>query len=661
MSTFWDDLGYGADPFGRPTKGGSLSSWWTSRVSGFGWTSFPARFSSEDERLLRKTRALKTAARIGRLALGERTAKELTFGIGKAHDTEDSHHVGVDISAANLDPKELEKELGWDEAHALDAAVGSALTEGTLATFPSKHKRETWRERANVALYERISDFTEDGPAKHYQENAIYYAGSLLMGATAPLAAQGASYDSFPGFDGYFETHLEWLRRPSLQQKIRSRMEDAEENPFARSALAVFGEALAPGAFIDGDSESPLDLPDPDLVKEVARDLRTAMKKARSLEKMAAVAAEAVSRLLKFFPDNTGDATDEMHQLASALSGFREDFEPNGKEEDDKVEEMALRDLRDETPTHAQRQPNYSPDPTTHHAVPVWSMRPPLDAYIRELYHRSRLRVMGLVNRTREALAFRNEQAFFDDRPLVSGHVDPGAAHKLALGDVRVFARREIEEPPNVVVGVLVDESGSMCAYSGARDEENVSMTRADVARDCAVLFHEALRNERGVVLRIWGHDTSFGTGAVVYRYEQAESLGHIGARAANLDGAAIGYCVEEMRRLTEEHGLDGHPAEGVLFVLCDGMPDGLYTVDSRRRSYRGEAAYDHTLEAVQLGRRHGLTVIGFGMGDDLSPKAMEFCFGPGGFEFVPKVPELPVRLQRALLRAMREKGAAGA
>src|SRR5690606_14022364 len=69
--------------------------------------------------------------------------------------------------------------------------------------------------------------------------------------------------------------------------------------------------------------------------------------------------------------------------------------------------------------------------------------------------------IRPLLEKTRAALSFRNEQEAMDELGLRRGHIDEGGLYKIAFGDPRIFARTEIKAQPKVHFGILVDESGS--------------------------------------------------------------------------------------------------------------------------------------------------------------------------------------------------------
>ena len=142
-----------------------------------------------------------------------------------------------------------------------------------------------------------------------------------------------------------------------------------------------------------------------------------------------------------------------------------------------------------------------------------------------------------------------------------SGLLDTTKLAEAYQGVPHVYTRKGSVVTNKLTVCVLIDESGSMCGR------------RMDNAKCAAILLNEALKNQPGVDLFIYGHsaDIMF-TGAVeinVYREgkntKNEYALGSAEARSENRDGTAILEVAKRVRKQTDNHIL--------MFVISDGYP----------------------------------------------------------------------------------------
>lgn len=170
-------------------------------------------------------------------------------------------------------------------------------------------------------------------------------------------------------------------------------------------------------------------------------------------------------------------------------------------------------------------------------------------------------------------------------------------APALMRTDGRVFYRNILpNEMPELAVGLLLDESGSMSGND-----------RATYARATAIILHDFCLS-LGIPIMIYGHSTS---GYSVDLYSHAEDdivdmndryrLMDISARSTNRDGAALRFVAERLSRRPEEYKL--------LIIVSDGQPN--------HSGYSGTAA-EEDLRGIKKEFQHkGIHLIAAAIGSD--------------------------------------------
>lgn len=141
------------------------------------------------------------------------------------------------------------------------------------------------------------------------------------------------------------------------------------------------------------------------------------------------------------------------------------------------------------------------------------------------------------------------------------GLLDTTKLAEAYQGVPQVYVRQGHVKTNKTTVCILLDESGSM---RGEKER---------ITRDAVVLLNEALKDQPGVNLYIYGHSAdelrSYDTDIRVYRedtfFSPRYSLMHYGARCENRDGTAIFEVAKRVRKYTQNHCL--------MFVLSDGSP----------------------------------------------------------------------------------------
>lgn len=204
-------------------------------------------------------------------------------------------------------------------------------------------------------------------------------------------------------------------------------------------------------------------------------------------------------------------------------------------------------------------------------------------------------------------------------------------AHALFRSDGKVFTKNALpSQPPGMAVGLLLDESGSMC-----------SQDRATYARASAIILYDFCQALR-VPVMVYGHSTG-GSGVELYSYSEFDAIDRedkyrlvdISARGSNRDGAALRFVAERLSHRPEELKL--------LILVSDGQP-----ADT---GYYGTAAEEDLRGIQQEYRRKGILFVAAAIGDD--KENMERIYGDS-FLDITDLNQLPVKLTQVVKRFLR-------
>lgn len=250
-------------------------------------------------------------------------------------------------------------------------------------------------------------------------------------------------------------------------------------------------------------------------------------------------------------------------------------------------------------------------------------------------------RCRGAIARIREALQFQNNKRTGEVHGLLSGDLDEGSLHKLRYDSEHIWSQKTITRMPDVAVGILVDQSGSMS-----------SAHKIDQAREMCILLAEAVKKTPGVHLHIYGHTANMsGADLVLFQHyasnasaESADlgSLGNIVAHSNNYDG----YAIKETAKL-----LDMDPAKRkYLFVISDGLPHGA--------GYCGADAKKHVASVCSFVRTRlkiPTYVFAVGASDGLKPEFTE-QYGKNNVMFLTQVSQCLPQITRFLRSALQKE-----
>lgn len=204
-------------------------------------------------------------------------------------------------------------------------------------------------------------------------------------------------------------------------------------------------------------------------------------------------------------------------------------------------------------------------------------------------------------------------------------------AHALCRNDGKVFYKNTLpNEIPQMSVGLLLDESGSMC-----------SCDRCTYARASAIILYDFCKALH-IPVTVYGHSTS-GSNVELYSYAEFESIDNddkyrmmdIAARGSNRDGAALRFVAEQLVKRPEE--------VKILILVSDGQPAA--------PGYYGSAAEEDLRGIKQEYRRKGILFIAAAIGED--KQNIERIYGDA-FMDITDLNQLPVKLTAAVKRHMR-------
>ena len=202
--------------------------------------------------------------------------------------------------------------------------------------------------------------------------------------------------------------------------------------------------------------------------------------------------------------------------------------------------------------------------------------------------------------------------------------------HALFRTDSRVFYKNSLpNEAPELCVGLLLDESGSMSWGD-----------RATYARATAIILYDFCQ-ALGIPVTIYGHSTSDGVD--LYSYAEFDAIDRddryrlmdISARGGNRDGAALRYVAEQMVRRPEDVKL--------LMLVSDGQPADY--------GYGGTAAEEDLRGIKHEYQRKGVLFVAAAIGSD--KENIERIYGDSYLD-ITDLTKLPVKLAGIIKRYIR-------
>lgn len=201
----------------------------------------------------------------------------------------------------------------------------------------------------------------------------------------------------------------------------------------------------------------------------------------------------------------------------------------------------------------------------------------------------------------------------------------------LCRNDGKIFSKNALpNEIPQLSVGLLIDESGSMC-----------SCDRCTYARAAAIILHDFCEN-LSIPIMIYGHSTD-GTGVQLYSYAEFEGFDNddryrlmdIHARGSNRDGAALRFVAERLSKRTED--------VKILILVSDGQPAHI--------GYSGTAAEEDLRGIKKEYQKKGVLFIAAAIGDDKNN--IERIYG-NSFLDITDLSQLPAKLTSIIKKHLK-------
>ena len=192
------------------------------------------------------------------------------------------------------------------------------------------------------------------------------------------------------------------------------------------------------------------------------------------------------------------------------------------------------------------------------------------------------------------------------------------------------YSNKLPNEMPELAVGLLLDESGSM----GSCD-------RCTYARASAIILYDFCES-LGIPVMVYGHSTDYHD-VELYSYAEFDGfdqddkylLMDIDARGSNRDGAALRYVAENLSKRPE--------AVKLLILVSDGQP--------AHTGYGGSAAEEDLRGIKQEYQRKGIIFVAAAIGND--KENIERIYGDS-FLDISDLNQLPTKLTNVVKRHIR-------
>jgi len=361
-------------------------------------------------------------------------------------------------------------------------------------------------------------------------------------------------------------------------------------------------------------------------------DELNAAEKAKSHSSADATDAKNLGKMLREKFDNSS----ELSPVDDQLFGETVDRKTNVLSGD------ALSQVNDEARNAAEEEyVAYLND--TGSTKPKLRIKPPPKntASWRETTHAIKTKNKAAIEKIRSALRFQGTKRTGEVHGMLSGDLDEGSLHKLRYDSEHIWSQKLITKLPDVAVGILVDQSGSM---SGPKIKQ---------AREMCVLLAEAVKQIDGVHLHIYGHTANQEGEADLVLFEHYSSYGP--AASANLDGLGAisahannydGYAIKETAKL-----LNKDPAKRkYLFVISDGLPHGT--------GYAGAEAKKHVTSVCSFVRnRLKIPTYAFAVGvHEYDYHEFEEQYGKDNIVFLSTVQQCLPQIVRFLRNALHKE-----
>ncbi len=231
------------------------------------------------------------------------------------------------------------------------------------------------------------------------------------------------------------------------------------------------------------------------------------------------------------------------------------------------------------------------------------------------LYNRVVMTNRRCIKEIERCFMFQDTENTLHTRGLSAGDLDEGNLWRVRFDRDHLYERQDTPKAPEHLVGLLIDQSGSM----GTKKMEE--------AKTVVITLLEGLRSCKTIKTMVYGHTAQerdqYECTMVQYKTPAVDNsylLGGAGARCQNLDGVAINFMGQAMDKVNVS-------GKKFLIVISDGQPSGYF--------YGGAAAQKHTQKACQTARNKGIKVFGIGICNAFSNATGNALYGHGNFVII--------------------------
>lgn len=504
--------------------------------------------------------------------------KELQVKWSNAEDalnvsTSDTIYVSPDI----VNPRTTLK-MAWTLQQLTDVIIGEVLTESAM-------------KRTMDSAVEKIllDDRTTTKDRKSFQIHRTWLVSERLY-------ARHDTLKQYPGFKPYFDTSRNYYTSKQAANNIEA---VCNLHPNANAVIDALHWTM--------QQEQQLNLRE-DLSELVTR-LAELIKRAETSKERHVCTIAAIEEIFRLFPPPPGASPPEDTGSPNSLRGDVPSANTQVSSDPPCSKELTVVGRSPEsydppknsTEVHMNRSPGYA---------------------------KAIAQLQEAIEALRWRLNFASDYERDIEHGLRRGRVDEGSIYKLGFGEHAedtLFENEEIPAPKDIVVALLVDESGSM-AYQA----DVTTMARSQTARNIAIVTANALMRIKGVTPVVVGHTAQVqhekypkgsgswsheGTTLIHYLTPENDvpsSMWRIHHREQNIDGVALGMLA---KKLHEWYPM-GHK---IIVHLNDGTPEA--------NGYRGEEAVEHTAKMVAMIRNSGIGVTCVGIDDYTETRAVKDAY----------------------------------
>ena len=286
------------------------------------------------------------------------------------------------------------------------------------------------------------------------------------------------------------------------------------------------------------------------------------------------------------------DLTEGLCRGDNAISGY-ESFSSNGYRNTKGISDRMAKELKNHkdnnTETFESKDPGLGTnnDASNKHRVII-------DHYSKgnvEEYSNLRNELKTEINALRKRISLYGLDRHIQVRNLNRGEFDRKSLHKIPTGHVNLFKKEYIDHEPEMNIGILMDQSGSMCG-------------EIHLVRDTAIILYEAMKDNNLCNIFLYGHTAdkhSEGKSTHIFEYNTGPSLMNTESHSNNRDGVAIYETAKMMHAQIQAKS----NVRNMLIVLCDGEPAAAGYYDGKEMTARSVANVE----------KGGISVTAIGMG----------------------------------------------